>query len=142
MLIFFMTVPMKSGRCSPPNQPVAVAVRGRPELHRLGSHAGVCITDAGKESGRPHGRRHTWPITFPGTTEVFVRNILPWQFWLIPRKGKLSSKLVPKSILKCYRLNSKFRQSMLTDLQVLGITDTVAFPDLDGLAAELKSQFS
>ncbi len=30
---------------------------------------------------------------------------------------------------------------MLNELRTLGITDSVAFPDLDGLAKELKARF-
>ena len=52
------------------------------------------------------------------------------------------NRLVPDSILKCYQVNPASRQSMLRDLQLLGVTDSVAFPDLDGLADELKERFS
>ncbi len=57
------------------------------------------------------------------------------------RKEGLYS-LVPDSILKCYQVDPASRQSMLRDLQLLGVTDSVAFPDLDGLATELKNRFS
>lgn len=50
--------------------------------------------------------------------------------------------IAPQSVLKQYQLDPEFCDSMLKDLQILGITDTVAFPDLDGLASELKHQFS
>jgi hypothetical protein len=31
---------------------------------------------------------------------------------------------------------------MVEQLRTLGVTDSIAFPDLDGLAKELKAQFS
>jgi hypothetical protein len=50
--------------------------------------------------------------------------------------------LVPGTILKRYVLAPASRQSMLDELALLGITETVLFPDLDGLAEELKRRFS
>jgi len=50
--------------------------------------------------------------------------------------------LVPDSILKCYQVDPAFHPSMLNDLALLGVTDSVAFPDLDGLANELKNRLS
>ena len=52
------------------------------------------------------------------------------------------NSLVPDSILKRYQLDPGSRGTMLKDLQLLGVTDSVAFPDLDGLATELKNRFS
>ena len=49
--------------------------------------------------------------------------------------------LAPGSILKRYAVDPSCRLSMLQDLAVLGITESVAFPDLDGLAADLKRRF-
>jgi hypothetical protein len=49
--------------------------------------------------------------------------------------------LVPDSILKRYAVDPTCCQSMLNELRLLGITDSSAFPDLDGLASELKTQF-
>jgi hypothetical protein len=48
--------------------------------------------------------------------------------------------LVPNPILKCYQVNPASRDSMLRELMVLGVTESVAFPDLDGLARELKTR--
>jgi hypothetical protein len=48
---------------------------------------------------------------------------------------------VPDKILKCYAVDPLCRESMLNELRTLGITDSVAFPDLDGLAKELKARF-
>jgi hypothetical protein len=56
------------------------------------------------------------------------------------RKGGLDT-LVPKSILRRYVVDPTYRQSMFRDVALLGITDSVVFPDLDGLATELKKRF-
>jgi hypothetical protein len=56
------------------------------------------------------------------------------------RKDGLSS-LVPDALLKRYTIDPDCRQSLIQELRVLGITDSVVFPDLDGLASELKAQF-
>ena len=45
-------------------------------------------------------------------------------------------------ILKRYVVDPARRQSMRSELAVLGITDSVVFPDIDGLANELKERFS
>ena len=50
--------------------------------------------------------------------------------------------LVPNSILKRYQVDPASRDSMLQELLMLGVTESVAFPDLDGLARELKTRFS
>jgi hypothetical protein len=56
------------------------------------------------------------------------------------RKGGLD-QLVPQSILRRYVVDPASRQSMINELTLLGVTDSVVFPDLDGLAAELKERF-
>jgi len=56
------------------------------------------------------------------------------------RKQGLNT-LAPDSILKRYAVDPASRQAMIKELRTLGITDSVAFPDLDGLAKELKLQF-
>ena len=49
--------------------------------------------------------------------------------------------MVPdKKILQCFKLDSACRHTMLRELQLLGITDAVLFPDLDGLAKDLKQR--
>jgi hypothetical protein len=45
-------------------------------------------------------------------------------------------------ILKRYVVDPACRQSMRSELAVLGITESVAFPDIDGLANELTERFS
>lgn len=57
------------------------------------------------------------------------------------RKEGLDS-LVSAKMLKRYAVDLASRQSMLKELLLLGVTDSVAFPDLDGLADELKERFS
>jgi len=59
--------------------------------------------------------------------------------------GKLRqglNTLLPDRILKRYAVDPNHRQSMVEQLRTLGVTDSIAFPDLDGLAKELKAQFS
>jgi hypothetical protein len=56
-------------------------------------------------------------------------------------KRGLDSLLAGKSILKRYVIVPACRQSMGSELAVLGITDSVVFPDIDGLASELKERF-
>ena len=50
--------------------------------------------------------------------------------------------LLPDSILKRYAVDPNYCQSIIEQLRTLGVTETVAFPDLDGLAKELRAQFS
>jgi hypothetical protein len=54
----------------------------------------------------------------------------------------LDSLLAGKPMLKRYVIDPACRQSMRSELAVLGITDSVVFPDLDGLANELKERFA
>jgi hypothetical protein len=49
--------------------------------------------------------------------------------------------LVPQSILRRCIVDPASRQSIIDDLVLLGITKSVVFPDLDGLATELKERF-
>jgi FRG domain len=48
--------------------------------------------------------------------------------------------LVPQ-FLRSYVVDPASRRSMINELALLGITHSVVFPDLDGLAAELKERF-
>jgi hypothetical protein len=50
--------------------------------------------------------------------------------------------LIPNSILKRYEVDPACRDTMLQELLVLGVSESVAFPDLDGVARELKARFS
>src|SRR5258708_39349444 len=56
------------------------------------------------------------------------------------RKQGLDS-LLPGSVLKRYTIDPARRESMRSELRLLGITHSVVFPDLDGLARELKTRF-
>jgi FRG domain len=49
--------------------------------------------------------------------------------------------LIPDTMLKRYEIDSSCRKSISKDLVLLGVTDSVAFPDLNGLAEELKNRF-
>jgi len=51
------------------------------------------------------------------------------------------NKLIPGSILKRYVIDATRRKQLTADLAVLGVTESVAFPDLDGLAKDLRGQF-
>lgn len=95
--------------------------------------------------------RGAWQLDGPGVPlpvaiyPTYVHPRLRGQRGCFTIQGKTKKgldSLVPASILKRYELDTGSRQSMLADLRVLGITDSVAYPDLDGLALELKTQFS
>jgi len=46
--------------------------------------------------------------------------------------------MVPDTILKRYDIDPGSRDALLHDLATLGVTESVAFPDLDGLARDLR----
>jgi hypothetical protein len=54
----------------------------------------------------------------------------------------LNLLLAGNPILRRYVVDPTRRQSMQSELAVLGITDSVVFPDIDGLANELKEWFA
>jgi hypothetical protein len=59
--------------------------------------------------------------------------------------GKLKKGLAAQmrgEFLKRYVIAPASRQSMIRELEILGVTHSVAFPDLDGLAKELIQRFS
>ncbi len=49
--------------------------------------------------------------------------------------------LVPDSILKRYAIELSCRLAIRRELSVLGVTESVAYPDLDGLARDLRDRF-
>jgi len=49
--------------------------------------------------------------------------------------------LVPGTILKRYEVDPGCRSGMMRDLATLGVTESVAYPDLDGLARDLRQRF-
>ena len=49
--------------------------------------------------------------------------------------------LVPATILRRYEIEPASRTAMATDLATLGVTEAVAYPDLDGLARDLRQRF-
>jgi FRG domain len=57
-------------------------------------------------------------------------------------KRGLDVLLTNQPFLKRYEVDPACRPSMRRELTVLGITDSVVFPDIDGLANELKERFS
>jgi FRG domain len=58
------------------------------------------------------------------------------------RKEGLAAMVADTRILRCLKLDPACRDTMRQELQLLGVTDSVLFPDLDGLAEELKQRFS
>jgi hypothetical protein len=56
------------------------------------------------------------------------------------RKDSLQS-LVSDSILKRYVIDPECRVAIRRELAVLGVTESVAYPDLDGLARDLRDRF-
>jgi FRG domain len=48
--------------------------------------------------------------------------------------------LVPNTILKRYQVDPACRSTIRTELFTLGVAESMAFPDLDGLARELKQR--
>ncbi len=50
------------------------------------------------------------------------------------------SALVPDTILKRYEVNPARRSVIGNELFTLGVAESMAFPDLDGLARELKQR--
>lgn len=58
------------------------------------------------------------------------------------RKDGLDVMVTDTKVLQSFRLDPAYRHSMLEELQLLGITDDVLFPDLDGLAKDLRRRFS
>jgi hypothetical protein len=56
------------------------------------------------------------------------------------RKESLQA-LVPDSILNRYVIDPTCRESIRKELAVLGVTESVAYPDLDGLARDLEERF-
>lgn len=49
--------------------------------------------------------------------------------------------LIPATILKRYEIDLERRSAIARDLSRLGITESVAYPDLDGLARDLRQRF-
>lgn len=56
------------------------------------------------------------------------------------RKESLQA-LVPGTILRRYEIDPTRQSSMAGDLAALGVTESVAYPDLDGLARDLRHRF-
>jgi hypothetical protein len=62
-------------------------------------------------------------------------------FTIHGRKKDGLNSLVPDTILKQYIIEPARRHAMRRELQLLGITQSVLFPELDGLAAELTDRY-
>jgi hypothetical protein len=94
--------------------------------------------------------RAAWEADWPGVdlpmaihpTYVHPRLRAQRGCFTVQGKQKLSlNGLVPKSILKRYVFDPARKAELIEELAVLGITESVAFPDLDGLARDLRRQF-
>jgi hypothetical protein len=57
------------------------------------------------------------------------------------RKDGLDVMVTRKKVLQRFKVDPAHRHKMLRELALLGITDAVLFPDLDGLARALKQRF-
>ena len=51
------------------------------------------------------------------------------------------SGLVPNEIISSFEIRRSARNRLAEDLRMLGIEESTAFPDLDGLAKELKDRY-
>src|SRR5207245_1336328 len=49
--------------------------------------------------------------------------------------------LVPGTILRRYEIDPTCRSAMTRHLAALGVTESVAYPDLEGLARDLRQRF-
>jgi len=49
--------------------------------------------------------------------------------------------LIPNHLLRKFIIDTEFVSQLLSDLHMLGINDSTAFPDLDGLASELSGMY-
>jgi hypothetical protein len=94
--------------------------------------------------------RGAWELDQPGVqlpvavypTYVHARLRAQRSCFTIHGKEKRGlNHMVPDSILKRYVVDPAYCQPMIKEIRLLGITDSVTFPDLDGLASELKTQF-
>jgi FRG domain len=97
--------------------------------------------------------RGAWELDGPGVRfpvaihPTYVHPRLRSQRACFTIHGKCKSgldKLIPRpqsSIIRRYVVDPACRQSLIDELAILGITESVVFPDLNGLATELKERF-
>ena len=94
--------------------------------------------------------RGAWENDVPGVLlpvaihPTYVHSRLRSQRSCFTIHGKSKSglnTLVPRSMLRGYVVDLASRRCMINELALLGITDSVVFPDLDGLASELEGRF-
>jgi len=62
-------------------------------------------------------------------------------FTIHGRMKKSMNDLVPPSILKKYEIDPSMKKTMFEELQMLGVSYSTIFPDLDGLAKDLAQRF-
>jgi len=51
------------------------------------------------------------------------------------------SNIIPHDLLRKFEIIPQFIPQLLEDLHILGIHDSTAFPDLDGLSDELEALY-
>lgn len=94
--------------------------------------------------------RGAWELDGPGVplpvavypTYVHARLRAQRSCFTIHGKNKQGlCNFVPPTSLICYAIDATRRETMAKELRLLGITNSVAFPDLNGLASELTTQF-
>jgi hypothetical protein len=62
-------------------------------------------------------------------------------FTVYGKEKQNMTELVSPNILKKYEIEPSFKQSMLVELRMLGVSHSTLFPDLDGLAKDLAQRF-
>lgn len=62
-------------------------------------------------------------------------------FTIHGKKKESLHALVSATVLKRYEVDPAHRSAMMRDLATLGVTEVVAYPDLDGLARDLRQRF-
>lgn len=99
----------------------------------------------GHESVRAAWEQRFSKIDLPvAITPTYVHPRMSAQRSCFTIQGRLErplSDLVPRTVLKRYIVEPRAIPGLKRDLNMLGVMQATAFPDLDGLAAELASLF-
>ena len=94
--------------------------------------------------------RGAWELDVPGIerpvaiqpTNIHPRMSVQRSCFTIHGRNKSSlEQIVPEMILKRYVIGEEAKVPMQRDLRLLGIDHSTVFPDLDGLARELRGRF-
>ena len=102
-------------------------------------------TNIATENIRAAWEHGNTPFELPAPVHpTFVHTRMNAQISRFTAHGKLSKPMpdiLPSHILKRYEIQPSKVKDMIHELHQLGITHTTLFPDLDGLAVELKSLY-